>query len=152
MTFKPQPGSAVVSPERPEPGQPLKRAGGPPIVAVSGVKNSGKTSLLAALIPLFRARGLRVGLIKHDGHDFSPDVPGRDSRRLREAGAEAVAVYSPRRYMVTAEKAGVEIDDLLPHFAGVDLVMLEGGKDSPYPKIEVLRAAVSSQPVCRPET
>lgn len=124
----------------------------PPVVAVSGVKNSGKTSLLTALIPLLRGEGLKVGVIKHDGHDFSPDVPGSDSFRLREAGAETVAVYSPNRYMVTAERAGLGTDDLRPYFSGLDIILLEGGKDSPHPKIEVLRQAVSREPVCRPET
>ena len=69
----------------------LKR---PAVLAVSGAHNSGKTTLLEKLIPLLRARGLKVGVIKHDGHDFTPDVPGTDSFRLREAGAEGVAVFS----------------------------------------------------------
>ena len=72
----------------------LKR---PAVLAVSGAHNSGKTTLLEKLIPLLRARGLKVGVIKHDGHDFTPDVPGTDSFRLREAGAEGVAVFSGSR-------------------------------------------------------
>ena len=70
--------------------QALKR---PAVLAVSGVHNSGKTTLLEKLLPVLRSRGLKVGVIKHDGHDFTPDVPGTDSYRLREAGAEGVAVY-----------------------------------------------------------
>ena len=66
----------------------LKR---PAVLAVSGAHNSGKTTLLEKLIPLLRARGLKVGVIKHDGHDFTPDVPGTDSFRLREAGAVILA-------------------------------------------------------------
>ena len=69
--------------------QALKR---PAVLAVSGVHNSGKTTLLEKLLPVLRSRGLKVGVIKHDGHDFTPDVPGTDSYRLREAGAEGVAV------------------------------------------------------------
>ena len=68
--------------------QALKR---PAVLAVSGVHNSGKTTLLEKLLPVLRSRGLKVGVIKHDGHDFTPDVPGTDSYRLREAGAEGVA-------------------------------------------------------------
>ena len=75
----------------------------PAVLAVSGVHNSGKTTLLEKLIPLLRARGLKVGVIKHDGHDFTPDVPGTDSYRLREAGAEGVAVFSGNRYLLTEE-------------------------------------------------
>ena len=74
--------------------QALKR---PAVLAVSGVHNSGKTTLLEKLLPVLRSRGLKVGVIKHDGHDFTPDVPGTDSYRLREAGAEGVAVYSGTR-------------------------------------------------------
>lgn len=66
--------------------QALKR---PAVLAVSGVHNSGKTTLLEKLLPVLRSRGLKVGVIKHDGHDFTPDVPGTDSYRLREAGAGA---------------------------------------------------------------
>ena len=71
--------------------QALKR---PAVLAISGVHNSGKTTLLEKLLPVLRSRWLKVGVIKHDGHDFTPDVPGTDSYRLREAGAEGVAVYS----------------------------------------------------------
>ena len=76
----------------------LKR---PAVLAVSGLHNSGKTTLLEKLLPALRSRGLKVGIIKHDGHDFTPDVPGTDSYRLREAGAEGVAVYSGQRYLLT---------------------------------------------------
>ena len=78
----------------------LKR---PAVLAVSGAHNSGKTTLLEKLLPVLRSRGLKVGIIKHDGHDFTPDVPGTDSFRLREAGAEGVAVYSGTRYLLTEE-------------------------------------------------
>ena len=76
----------------------LKR---PAVLAVSGLHNSGKTTLLEKLLPALRSRGLKVGIIKHDGHDFTPDVPGTDSYRLREAGADGVAVYSGQRYLLT---------------------------------------------------
>ncbi len=111
---------------------------GPPVIAVCGVKNSGKTTFLEQVIPHLVASGLRVGVLKHDGHDFNPDVPGTDSFRLREAGAEAVAVYSRFRYLMTREWNEARPDELLPAFAGVDVVLLEGGKRSDFPKIEVL--------------
>ena len=104
--------------------QALKR---PVVLAVSGVHNSGKTTLLEKLLPVLRSRGLKVGVIKHDGHDFTPDVPGTDSYRLREAGAEGVAVYSGTRYLLTEEFRLTE-QDLLALFErhGYDLVLLEG--------------------------
>ena len=115
----------------------LKR---PAVLAVSGAHNSGKTTLLEKLLPVLRSRGLKVGIIKHDGHDFTPDVPGTDSFRLREAGAEGVAVYSGTRYLLTEEFRLTE-QDLLALFErhGYDLVLLEGFKSSGWPKIEVVR-------------
>ena len=101
----------------------LKR---PAVLAVSGAHNSGKTTLLEKLIPLLRARGLKVGVIKHDGHDFTPDVPGTDSFRLREAGAEGVAVFSGSRYLLT-EEFRLNEQDLLALFErhGYDLVLMD---------------------------
>lgn len=122
----------------------LKR---PAVLAVSGVHNSGKTTLLEKLLPVLRSRGLKVGIIKHDGHDFTPDVPGTDSFRLREAGAEGVAVYSGTRYLLTEEFRLTE-QDLLALFErhGYDLVLLEGFKSSGWPKIEVVRRELSPEP------
>ena len=123
----------------------------PAVLAVSGAHNSGKTTLLEKLIPVLRSRGLKVGVIKHDGHDFTPDVPGTDSYRLREAGAEGVAVYSGQRYLVT-ELLHLTEQDLLALFErhGYDLVLMEGYKSSGWPKLEVVRKAISSAPRCRP--
>ena len=123
----------------------LKR---PAVLAVSGLHNSGKTTLLEKLLPALRSRGLKVGVIKHDGHDFTPDVPGTDSYRLREAGAEGVAVYSGQRYLLT-DCLVLSRQDLLALFErhGYDLVLLEGFKDSGWPKIEVVRREISDTPV-----
>ncbi len=123
----------------------LKR---PAVLAVSGAHNSGKTTLLEKLLPILRGRGLKVGVIKHDGHDFTPDVPGTDSYRLREAGAEGVAVYSGQRYLLTEEFRLTE-QDLLALFErhGYDLVLLEGFKNSGWPKIEVVRSEISDAPI-----
>ena len=107
-----------------------------------------QAALLEKLLPVLRSRGLKVGVIKHDGHDFTPDVPGTDSYRLREAGAGGVAVYSGTRYLLTEEFRLTE-QDLLALFErhGYDLVLLEGFKSSGWPKIEVVRSAISDAPV-----
>ena len=122
----------------------LKR---PAVLAVSGLHNSGKTTLLEKLLPALRSWGLKVGIIKHDGHDFTPDVPGTDSYRLREAGAEGVAVFSGNRYLLT-EEFRLNEQDLLALFErhGYDLVLMEGFKESGWPKIEVVRSAISKEP------
>ncbi|MDL2327568.1 molybdopterin-guanine dinucleotide biosynthesis protein B [Ruminococcaceae bacterium OttesenSCG-928-A11] len=122
----------------------------PPIIAVCGVKNSGKTTFLSGLLPLLRAQGLRVAVIKHDGHDFEPDVPGTDSHCLRAAGAEGVAVFSAHRYALTEARPGLTPEALAALFPDYDLVLLEGGKHTTYPKLEVVRGAVSAAPVSNP--
>lgn len=120
----------------------------PAVLAVSGLHNSGKTTLIEKLLPCLARRGVHTAVIKHDGHDFAPDVPGTDSFRLREAGAEGVAVFSGTRYLLT-ETLPVTEQDLIALFErhGYDLVLLEGFKSSAWPKIEVVRAAICAQPV-----
>ena len=73
---------------------------GQKIVAVCGVKNSGKTTLLAELVKELTARGKLAAVIKHDGHDFSCDIPGTDSFLLKEAGAYGTAVFSDSRIFI----------------------------------------------------
>ncbi|MCD8352365.1 MAG: molybdopterin-guanine dinucleotide biosynthesis protein B [Planctomycetaceae bacterium] len=144
--------SAVANINTPEEYASLRKAAdGPPLFAVSGVKNSGKTTLLRGVIPLLIKQGLRIGVIKHDGHDFVPDVPGTDSAVLREAGAERVAVYSTKRYLFTSTWTDDGLGDLLPRFAEMDLVLVEGLKNSALPKIEVLGQGVP-RPICDPAT
>ena len=120
-------------------------------VAVSGVKNSGKTTFLAALIPELKALGLQVAVIKHDGHSFLPDREGTDTFRLLEAGAMGTAVFDGEKFQAV-KYARVTERELAPLFPEADLILLEGFKHSPYPKIEILRGAVSRAPVCDPAT
>ena len=123
----------------------------PPVFAVCGVKNSGKTTLLCRLIPLLRKKGLRVGVVKHDGHDFVPDVSGTDSFRLRKAGAERVAVYSSRRAMLIREGSGEDLAAFLPWFDRLDVVLVEGGKHSRLPKLEIVRDHQGGVPQSAPD-
>lgn len=110
----------------------------PFIFAVSGYKNSGKTTLLTQLIPELKRRGYRVAVIKHDGHDFLGDVPGTDSCRLQEAGAYGCAVFSENRLLITKEReeGDKEVDEkeLAKAFPEADILLIEGLKNSSYPK------------------
>lgn len=121
----------------------------PQIVALVGVSNSGKTTLLEKLIPVLKDRGWRIGTLKHDAHGFDMDHPGKDTYRHREAGAEAVVISGPRRIAVVREEAS----DQNPHtlidryLSDMDLVLVEGFKRYPFPKLEIVRAARSQQPV-----
>ncbi len=121
------------------------------IAAVSGVKNSGKTTFLTRLIPALRDLGIRTAVIKHDGHTFLPDREGTDTFRLLEAGACGAAVFDGEKFQAV-KYAAVTERDLLALYPEADLILLEGFKHSPYPKIEILRRAVSTAPVCDPST
>lgn len=144
------PDAAVSNINTPEEYAALRRTvEGPPVLAVSGTKGTGKTTLLRGVIPLLAAEGLRIGAVKHDGHDFTPDVPGTDSFYLREAGAERVAVFSPHRYMATGVWQDCGIEPLLPQFKDMDLILVEGMKHSALAKIEMVGPGGS---VCPPAT
>jgi molybdopterin-guanine dinucleotide biosynthesis protein MobB len=120
----------------------------PAVVAFVGSHNSGKTTLIANLLPLLAARGLSVGTIKHSSRDAEDDVPGKDSQRHAEAGARVVSFVTPGR--TTTRRFGPEEDfrDLVEReFPACDLVLVEGYKSIPVPKIEVARAGVPRVPV-----
>ena len=109
----------------------------------AGWSGSGKTTLIEKLLPLFVARGLRVSLIKHAHHAFDVDVPGKDSYRHRQAGAAEVLVSSSRRWVLMHELRGgrePSFDDQVKHLAPCDLLIVEGFKFAPIPKLEVWRA------------
>jgi len=110
----------------------------------AGYSGSGKTTLIEQLIPRFVARGLRVSLIKHAHHAFDVDQPGKDSYRHRHAGASEVLVTSSRRWVLMHELRGeVEpsFDAQLRQLGPCDLLLVEGFKHAPIPKLEVWRSA-----------
>jgi len=115
------------------------------IFGLAGWSGSGKTTLLAALIPELVARGLSVSTIKHAHHEFDIDQPGKDSWRHREAGATEVMVASARRWALMHELRGdpePPLDDLVARMSPVDLLLVEGFKWQPHPKLEVHRPSL----------
>ena len=109
----------------------------------AGWSGSGKTTLIEKLIPRFTARGLRVSLIKHAHHSFDVDHPGKDSYRHRHAGASEVLVTSSRRWVLMHELRGVQepsFEEQVRHLSPCDLLIVEGFKHAPIPKLEVWRA------------
>ena len=109
----------------------------------AGWSGSGKTTLIEKLIPLFVQRGVRVSLIKHAHHTFDVDVPGKDSYRHRHAGASEVLVTSSRRWVLMHELRGGKepaFEEQLKHLSPCDLLIVEGYKFAPIPKLEVWRA------------
>jgi len=112
------------------------------ILQVVGYKNAGKTTLACELVRHFAQRGWRVGTIKHDAHDFEPDVPGKDTWHHRQAGAYTTAIASPTRTAWSVEQT-TGLDALIAAMNGqaVDLVVVEGFKTAPHAKIVLLRGA-----------
>ena len=113
------------------------------VVGFAGFSGAGKTTLVEQLIPVLRARGLRVSVIKHAHHGFESDHPGKDTWRHREAGAYEVLAVSPERLVLqrSFEQAGERsVHEVLPALhPGVDWVLVEGYRDSDLLKIEVWR-------------
>jgi len=121
-----------------------------PIVSIVGKSNSGKTTLIERLIPELIRRGWRVGTIKHNMHGFEIDHEGKDSWRHRKAGARMTVLASPHQVAVVedAEK-DYDIGELRDRYIhDVDIILVEGYKKNPYPKIEVFRPSLRRERLC----
>jgi molybdopterin-guanine dinucleotide biosynthesis protein MobB len=121
-----------------------------PILGFSAYSGTGKTTLLRQIIPLLKARGLRVSVIKHAHHDFDLDFPGKDSYELRKAGAEQTVICTTTRMaLVTEFNHPAEEPSLQQIIASldterVDIVLVEGYKDIRFPKIELHRQTMKT--------
>jgi len=120
-----------------------------PTLGFAAFSGTGKTTLLTQLIPALKLKGLRVGLIKHSHHNFEIDQPGKDSFRLRAAGASPVLLVSKyRRAIITEFSTHTEptLHEQLKFFGHeeLDLILVEGFRDEPFPKIELHRYCLSN--------
>ena len=123
------------------------------IIGLAGWSGSGKTTLISKVIPCLLARGLRVSTLKHAHHGFDLDQPGKDSFMHRVAGATEVIVSSARRFAILHElrdEPEWDLRELVAKMSAVDLVLVEGFKRDPFPKIEVHRAA-NGKPLIHPD-
>jgi molybdopterin-guanine dinucleotide biosynthesis adapter protein len=123
------------------------------IIGLVGWSGSGKTTLVTKVIPVLVKRGLKVATVKHAHHDFDTDQPGKDSWLHRQAGASEVAIVSSRRWAIVhelGEEPEPALTDILAKLSPVDLVIVEGFKRHPHPKLEVYRAVVG-KPLLHPE-
>lgn len=125
-----------------------------PLLGFVAYSGTGKTTLLEQLIPELRQQGLRIALIKHAHHDFDIDFPGKDSYRLRKAGAAQTMVASARRWALINEhhehneqRDEPQLAELLQHLdpSRFDLLLIEGFKHEKFPKIELWR-----KELCKP--
>jgi molybdopterin-guanine dinucleotide biosynthesis protein B len=118
-----------------------------PVLGFAAASGTGKTTLLTQLIPILRQRGYRIGLIKHSHHSFDIDKPGKDSFRLREAGASPVMLISSKRRAIITEFEPCREPTLLEQLVffepyHLDLILVEGFKNEPLPKMELHRRAL----------
>ncbi|MGL5005911.1 MAG: molybdopterin-guanine dinucleotide biosynthesis protein MobB [Plesiomonas sp.] len=118
-----------------------------PILGIVGYSGSGKTTLLKRVLPLLRQRGIKPALIKHTHHDVDVDTPGKDSFELRKAGADQTIVVCDQRWALMTETPQhpvllaalcAQLDASL-----LDLVLVEGFKHEPIPKIMLYRETVN---------
>jgi len=123
------------------------------IFGLAGWSGSGKTTLMTALIPEFVSRGVTVSTVKHAHHSFDIDQPGKDSWRHRQAGAREVMIASSQRWALMHELRGANepaLEEVLLRMSPVDLVLVEGFKRHPHPKIEVYRQTLG-KPLLYPD-
>jgi molybdopterin-guanine dinucleotide biosynthesis protein B len=119
-----------------------------PMLGFAAFSGTGKTTLLTRTIPVLKHHGLRIGLIKHSHHDFQIDEPGKDSFRLRAAGASPVMLISTHRRAIITEiiaEREPRLDAQLKLFdqSELDLILVEGFKAEPFPKIELHRPSLN---------
>lgn len=118
----------------------------PAILAISAYSGTGKTTLLQQVIPLLNQRNIRVSVIKHSHHNIDIDIPGKDSYLLRKAGATQTIVACDQRWAMVTEtpNSSLNLTDLIKQFDvnNTDLILVEGFKDEPLPKLVLFREAV----------
>lgn len=125
-----------------------------PLLGLCAFSGTGKTTLLSRLLPLLRGMGLRVAVIKHAHHSFDIDHPGKDSHALRLAGAGQIVIASAQRLALVREHepphAEPELAEAMSVLAldATDLVLVEGFKRAPIPKIELTRPARGLPLIC----
>lgn len=127
-----------------------QRSAGPPVISIVGKTDAGKTTLLEKLIGELKKRGLKVGVIKHDAHSFDIDHPGKDSYRLKQAGADVGIISSPLKVSIIRDvQEDLQVFDLRDRFLmDMDIVLTEGYKRDKGFKIEVSRAGHSTELLC----
>lgn len=121
------------------------------VFGLAGWSGSGKTTLVVKLLPELKSRGFTVSTVKHTHHSFDIDKPGKDSYEHRMAGANEVLVSSSSRWALLHELRGEpepELNDLIARISPVDILLVEGFKSYPHPKLEVHRPTLGKPLLC----
>ncbi len=125
----------------------------PPVVSFAGFSGSGKTTLLTEVIKLLSGKGYKVGAIKHEGHRFEIDKPGKDSWRMTQAGSTVTVISDNSTLaLIKKHKTAPSVSSIISDYYGeMDIVIVEGWKESAPNKIEVFRSEVGKSPLCQQE-
>lgn len=123
-----------------------------PVIGFAAYSGTGKTTLITRIIRILSQRNLRIGTVKHAHHNFDIDYPGKDSYRLREAGASQVLIGSSQRWALMVEHEDKNNRPLEYHLEkldldDLDLILVEGFKVGRIPKIEVHRPSLGNPPL-----
>jgi len=117
-----------------------------PVISVVGYSNSGKTTLMVKLIREFKQRGFRIATVKHHHRDVDMDIPGKDTWKHAEAGADTVVLACPGKVgIIEKSSRELSLDEIVSRISGVDLIITEGYKKEDKPKIEVYRSGVHTE-------
>ena len=123
-----------------------------PVISVVGWSNSGKTTFIEKLIGELKKRGYRVGTVKHHHKAVELDIPGKDTYRHAQAGADAVIIAGSEKIgLVKKTDHPCSLAELIPLLEDMDIIITEGFKQENTPKIEIFRQGVSEGAACRPE-
>ncbi|HON58176.1 MAG TPA: molybdopterin-guanine dinucleotide biosynthesis protein B [Smithella sp.] len=121
-----------------------------PIVSIVGKSDAGKTTLIEKLIAELTRRGYRVATVKHARHGFDIDREGKDSWRHKKAGARITVVASPAQVAVLEDAdRDYALEDIRERYVrDADIILAEGYKGNPFPKIEVYREELKRELLC----
>ncbi len=125
-----------------------------PVLGIAAYSGTGKTTLLMNLVPLLKEKGKRVGVIKHAHHDFEIDKPGKDSYKIRKAGADLMLIGSQKRWALMVEREEDNQTKRLQEYVSylnrstLDIILVEGFKPEVIPKIELHRVGLGHPLIC----
>jgi molybdopterin-guanine dinucleotide biosynthesis adapter protein len=111
----------------------------PPIISIAGKSNAGKTTFAVKLITELTQRGYRIGSVKHTHHDIDLDQKGKDSWRHKQAGAKTTLLVTDQHIAMVKDDPRPDIEKMQSYLSDMDLILAEGFKRQPLPKIEVFR-------------
>ena len=120
-----------------------------PLISIVGKSNSGKTTFIENFIPVLKARGFKVGVIKHAHQNFEIEKKKKDSWRHKKAGANMVMISSPGKIALIKDEETEKLDNLIKYFSDMDIILCEGYKRENKPKIEIFRKEAHKEPLCQ---